>query len=98
MGVQNKMPCDNNLNIEPAGNVIDNINLGGDAMNKFLVNNSSLANTIEVAVDVSKSIDVSELTEALGAVDAICDKSTNTRHPHILFSRFILGKFFFIFP
>lgn len=35
-------------------------------MNKFLVNNSSLANTIEAAVDVAKSIDVSELTEALG--------------------------------
>jgi hypothetical protein len=61
-----KKPCDNNLNIEPVGKLISNINFGGDAMDKFFVNNSSLANSIDAAVDVSKSFEAFSFTEALG--------------------------------
>ncbi len=52
-----KKPCDNNLNVEPAGKLISNIDFGGDAMNKFFADNSSLAHSLEVAVDVSKSLE-----------------------------------------
>ena len=61
-----KKPCDNNLNVEPAGKLISNIDFGDDAMNKFFADNSSLAHSLEVAVDVSKSLDVSKFTKALG--------------------------------
>lgn len=74
-----KKPCDNNLNIEPAGKVIDNINFGGDAMTKLFANNSSLARSFEAAVDVSKSLDVSKFTKALGSTLPLC-RVTDTDH------------------
>lgn len=65
-----KKPCDNILNLEPAGKLIGNIDFGGDAMHKFFANNTSLAKSFETAAEVSKLPDVSRFTKALGNVIA----------------------------
>ena len=44
-----KKPCDNKLNIEPAGKLISNINFGGDAMDKVITDGSSLAKSLVAA-------------------------------------------------
>ena len=62
----NKKPCDNKLNIEPAGKLISNINFGGDAMDKVITDGSSLDKSLVAAVDVSKSFEASAFTKALG--------------------------------
>ena len=60
-----KKPYGNKLNISPAGKLIDNIDFGGDAMIKELMDSSSLAKSLDIVKDASTRFDSSKFTKVL---------------------------------